>query len=403
MAAPFTERNYIPTLIFVTSLFMFWGIALTMGDVLNKDFQNVLGLTKAQSGLIQFSMYGAYAIMGIPAGLFVSRFGYKRGVQLGLTLFALGAFLFVPSTNMASFPFFRFALFVLACGMATLETTAHPFMAAMGDQRTSDLRINFAQFFNAVGTIIGPIIGGYFIFRLTKEYGTGLLPVKDLYIGIGISIVLVLVAFSMIRVPRLQDVHVATETTVGFKPTKKLWQHRHFIWAVIAQFFDVAAQGGTWAFFINYAVEKMHFTDEVAARYLSLSMFGMMLGRFIGTILMRFVAPNKVLAGAAVCNILMCLIVAQSWGWVSFVALLFINFFFSIMFPTIFSLGLKNLGKLIPRASSFIVIGVGGGAIFPILMGYVGKNDISTAYYLPIICYVVIFLFGYKFYKTSEA
>lgn len=402
MAVPFTERKYILVLIFVTSLFMFWGIALTMGDVLNKDFQNVLGLSKAQSGLIQFSMYGAYAIMAIPAGLFVRKFGYKRGVQLGLTLYALGAFLFVPSTNMESFPFFRFALFILACGMATLETTAHPFMAAMGDQHTSDLRINFAQFFNAVGTIIGPIIGGYFIFRLTREYGTGLLPVKDLYIGIGASITLFAIVFSLIRVPALKEAHVPTETTEGFKPTKKLWQHRHFIWAVIAQFFDVAAQGGTWAFFINYAVEKMHFTDEIAAGYLSLSMVGMMLGRFIGTILMRFIAPNKVLAGAALCNILMCLIVAQSWGWVSFVALLFINFFFSIMFPTIFSLGLKNLGKLISQASSFIVIGVSGGAFFPFLMGYVGEKDISMAYYLPIICYVVIFLFGYKFYKTSE-
>ena len=167
--APFTEKKYILTLVFVTSLFMLWGIAITMGDTLNKHFQNVLNVSISQSGLVQFSIFGAYAVMAIPAGMFMKRFGYKPGVLFGLTLYAVGAFLFVPAANAESFLFFRIALFILACGLATLETVAHPFVASLGDQRTSDQRINFAQTFNGVGAVIGPYLGGYFILRVGRD------------------------------------------------------------------------------------------------------------------------------------------------------------------------------------------------------------------------------------------
>src|SRR5882762_3662342 len=199
--AKFTEKKFIVTLIFVTSLFMLWGIAITMGDVLNKHFQNVLNVSKADSALVQFSIFGAYAIMGIPAGLFMKKFGYKNGVLLGLFLYAAGAFLFVPAANAESFLFFRVALFILACGLATLETVAHPFVASLGDQRTSDQRINFAQSFNALGAVVGPLIGGQFI--LGGE--TSLDSVKLLYIIIGCVITAVAVSFAMVKVPALKD------------------------------------------------------------------------------------------------------------------------------------------------------------------------------------------------------
>jgi len=401
--APFTERKYLVTLIFVTSLFMLWGIAITMGDVLNRHFQNVLGVSKAESGLVQFSIFGAYAVMGIPAGLFMKRFGYKKGVLLGLSLYAIGAFLFIPSANAESFSYFRMALFILACGLATLETVAHPFVAALGDQRTSDQRINFAQSFNGLGAVMGPLIGGYFILRVGHGEVNDLSSVKMLYVIIGMVIAAVAVGFSMIKVPALVDAHGGEGGSgQGSQTSKKLFQHRHFVWAAIAQFFNVAAQGGTWAFFIIYGAEKMPgMTDERAAYFFSFSMVMMMAGRFLGTFLMRFIAANKLLAGAALMNILMCIIVAQSWGWTSFIALIMINFFFSIMFPTIFSLGLKNLGHHTQQASSFIVMGVVGGAVFPPLMGMVADHDVATAYYMPIVCYIVIFLFGYKFSKAS--
>jgi FHS family L-fucose permease-like MFS transporter len=397
----FTEKKYLVTFLFVTSLFMLWGIAITMGDVLNKHFQNVLGVSKAESGLVQFSIFGAYAIMGIPAGLFMKRFGYKNGVLLGLSLYALGAFLFVPAANAGSFSFFRLALFILACGLATLEAVAHPFAAVLGDERTSDQRINFGQSFNGLGAVIGPLLGGYFILRVGEGHANDLYSVKALYVAIGTVISLIAFSFALVKVPPVNEVHIVPEEKNDtVTSTKRLFGFAHFRWAVIAQFFNVAAQGGTWAFFINYGHEKMGLTDEQAAYYFGLSMAMMMVGRFVSTFLMGFIAPNKLLYTYALCNILMCVLVAQAWGWISFAALIMINFFFSVMFPTIFSLGLKDLGNLKAQASSFIVMGVVGGALFPPVMGMIADKDIATAYYLPVICYAVIFLFGYKLYKV---
>lgn len=402
----FTDKKFLITLIFVTSLFAFWGIAISLGDVLNRHFQQVLHVSKAQSGLVQFSIFGAYFIMGIPAGLFMKRFGYKNGVLLGLALFAIGSFLFVPAANAQSFSFFRIALFVLGCGLSTLETVAHPFVAALGHQDTSDQRINFAQSFNALGTIIGPLIGSQFIFNGAAEKASvGLDKIKLLYIIIGGVIALTALLFAMVKVPATIDPHsVVTEgihAEVIPRPSKKLFQQTHFLWAVIAQLFNVAAQAGTWAFFINYGHDKMGLTDSAASGYMIIFMIMMLAGRFIGTYLMRFIAPDKLLAAFALSNILMCIIVAQGFGWVSFSALFMINFFFSIMFPTIFSLGIKNLGAQTQQASSFISMAVVGGAIFPIIMGKVADHDVAMAYYLPIICYAVILLFATKFYKVK--
>ncbi len=386
---------------------MLWGIAITMGDVLNKHFQEVLNLSKSQSGLVQFSIFGAYFVMGIPAGLFMKRFGYKKGILLGLSLFALGCFLFIPAANTASFGFFRVALFILGCGLSTLETVAHPFIASLGDQRSSDRRINFAQSFNALGTIIGPAIGSYFL--LSASTGSeGLYSVKVLYLAIGIGITIIAISFSFIKVPSLINPHATTAVNgeafnIDHAPQKSLFQHKHFVWAVVGQFFNVAAQSGTWAFFINYGHEVMGFEEVKAGNFLVLFMVMMLIGRFAGTFLMRFIAPNKLLAAFALFNVLMCVIVAQGFGWVSFGALLMINFFFGIMYPTIFSLGIKNLGKHTEQASSFISMGVVGGAFFPMIMGLVADYDVAKSYYLPILCYMVIFYFGFKFQQLKNS
>jgi FHS family L-fucose permease-like MFS transporter len=405
--AKLTEPKFVIVFIFVTSLFFLWGLAITIGDVLNRHFQSVLHISKSRSGLVQLSLFGAYAVMGIPAGLFMKRFGYKRGVQFGLFLYAIGAFLFVPAADAQSFTFFRVALFVLACGLATLETVAHPFIAALGNQHSSDQRINFAQAFNGMGGVIAPLVGSYFLFRSGHGNAGELTSVKHLYVGIGTLITLVGLAFSLLKVPALTNPHmVATDAyaTGGIlHKEKKLFQRRHFVFAVIAQFFNAAAQGGTWAYFINYGHEVMNLPDERAAHFFSLSIFMIMVGRFTGTFLMRYIAPSKLLAVFAAGNILMCIMVAQKLGWVSFGALIMINFFFSIMFPTIFSLGLKNLGRYTEQGSSFIVMGVVGAGIFPILMGLIANHDVATAYYLPIICYVVILFFGLSFHYTKQS
>ena len=294
--------------------------------------------------------------------------------------------------------------------MATLETVAHPFAASLGDQRTSDQRVNFSQSFNAVGAIIGPAIGTYFLLRATSGAALhNLDSVKTLYVGLGVFILFVAFAFFFLKVPALVDPHVVVaEVTdidavnVDVLPGKNLYEHQHLVWAVVAQFFNVAAQAGTWSYFINYGHEKMGFSDEKAGNFMILFMAMMAAGRFVGTYLMRFIAPNKILAAFAFCSIVACLIIAQSWGWVSYVALFSLNFFFSIMFPTIFSLGLKNLGKHTQQASSFISMGVVGGAVMPYFMGKIANNDVAHAYYLPIVCYAVIFMFSAKLYKVKH-
>lgn len=404
----FTERQYYIVLAFVTLLFLLWGVAMTMGDVLNKHFQNVLHISKSSSGLVQLSIFGAYGVMGIPAGLFMKRFGYKRGVQLGLLLYACGAFLFAPAANAQSFGYFRMALFVLACGLATLETVAHPFVSSLGDQRTSDQRLNFAQAFNGVGGVIGPLLGSFFILRAEAGHTNDLVSVKQLYVAIGIVISIIGILFSLVKVPPLTDPHIpAVDSYSGAavpKAGEKLFHNRHFIFAIIAQFFNVAAQGGTWAYFINYGHEVLHLSDATAANYFAFSIFLMMIGRFTGTFLMRYIAPVRLLAIFAACNILMCIIVSQALGWVSFGALIMINFFFSIMFPTIFSLGLKDLGPHTQQGASFIVMGVVGGAFFPPLMGLIANKNVALSYLLPIVCYAVIFAFAYNYKRPkSEA
>jgi FHS family L-fucose permease-like MFS transporter len=406
---PFTERRYVLTLIFVTSLFMLWGLGVTMGDILNKHFQEVLHVSKADSALVQFSIFGAYFIMGLPAGWFMKRFGYQKGVILGLGLYAAGAFLMIPAANALSFGYLRIALFILACGLATLEAVAHPFLDGLGDPASSDRRINFSHAINGIGAVSGPLIGGYFVLRGTHASGD-LSSVKVLYTLIGMVVASIGIAFAFVKVPPLNAEHTpgtataeTNEAPTDVAADKSLFQHKHFVWACVAQLFNTAAQGGTWAFFINYGTEYFGLSNDKAAYFFSLSLVGMMVGRFLGTYLMQFIAPNRLLAAVAVANIGMCLIVAQHWGTVSFVALILLNFFFSIMFPTIYSLGLKDLGRHKQLASSFIVMGVVGAALFPRLMGLVADTNVAHAYYLPIICYVVVFLFGAKFYKVADS
>jgi FHS family L-fucose permease-like MFS transporter len=436
--APFTERRYVLTFIFVVSLFMLWGLGVTMADVLNKHVQQVLHVSKANSAYVQAATFGAYFIMGLPAGWFMKRFGYQKGVILGLGLYALGAFLMIPAANAASFTLLLGALFVLACGLGTLEAVAHPFLDGLGDPASSDQRITFSHAINGIGAVSGPLIGGYFVLRGTHVAGD-LTAVKTLYTIIGTVVGSIGLLFAFVKVPPLFDEHPAADaaTTAAQAATapaaeKGLFDHPNFKWACVAQLFNTAAQGGTWAYFINYGTDYMglkpgeaihgfwqvgtllertvalapglpHLVGEVAAYFFSLSLVCMMVGRFLGTYLMRFIAPNKLLAAAALCNMGLCVVVAQHAGWVSFGALIGLNFFFSIMFPTIYSLGLKDLGRHKQLASSFIVMGVVGAALFPrFVMGPVANTSVAHAYYLPIICYVVVFLYGAKFYKTAR-
>ncbi|GAB3360778.1 L-fucose:H+ symporter permease [Arachidicoccus ginsenosidivorans] len=415
--APLTSKKYYLLFAFLTSIFLMWGLALTLMDVLNKHFQAELHISKSKSSLIQLATFGAYTLVALPAGFYMKKFGYRSAILGGLFLFAAGAFLFIPAASAGSFSFFLFALFVLASGMASLETVAHPYVAALGDQKTSDQRINFAQSFNGLGGVLGPAIGSFFLLKAERGEISDLSTVKSLYVTIGCVITLMglifaFSPFSRVKVgsaahnqqsgPQTDSSSVTQSATRTSPPLKDLLKERHFIFAVVAQFFNVAAQGGTWAYFINYGEETMHFSAEHAGYFFSLSILLLVIGRFAGTFLMRYIKPYILLSIFAFANILMCLIVAEAAGWVSFVALLMINFFFSIMYPTIFSLGLKDLGSHTQQASSFIVMGFLGGAVFPPLMGLIANTHIASAYYLPTICYLIICIFGLRYPRLNR-
>jgi FHS family L-fucose permease-like MFS transporter len=402
---PLTTKKYYILFAFLTTVFLMWGLALTLMDVLNKHFQTELHLTKSRSSLIQLATFGAYSLIALPAGIYMKRFGFRKAILGGLFLFAAGAFLFIPAANQRSFALFLMALFILASGMASLETVAHPYVAALGDQRTSDQRINFAQSFNGLGGVIGPAIGSFFLLKAEQDSINGLSTVKTLYVSIGCIIALMGLIFACSPFSKIttgnfhesRPISVPDNNTDTGHRLKDLLHKPHFIFAVLAQFFNVAAQAGTWAYFINYGEEIMHFSAEHAGYFFSLSILLLVIGRFTGTFLMRFIKPSLLLSIFAFCNVLMCLLVAKGAGWPSFIALLMINFFFSIMYPTIFSLGLKDLGPLTQQASSYIVMGFLGGALFPPLMGLIANQHIAAAYLLPIVCYLVIFIFGIKY------
>ena len=396
------KPNYTLPIILVTSLFFLWGLAYGLLDVLNKHFQETLNITKQRSTLLQAAYFGAYFLVALPAGLFMQKVGYKKGIITGLLLYATGAILFYPSAQNASFPFFLLALFILASGLTFLETAANPYITVLGSPETTEFRLNLSQSFNGVGSFLGPRIGAALFFSSVFAGSSGLDSVK--YVYIGIAILVLFVAFLFLRTPmpeiKEEELVIDKKTHVG----KKLFQHRHFVWAIFAQFFYVAAQVGIAALFINYCTEKnLGIDNEKAAKLLSTSLILFTIGRFAGTAMMRLVAPHKLLAIYSLVNIGLCAGVVWLQGMISVYALMVIFFFESIMFPTIFALGVKNLGAYTKKGSSFIIMSIVGGALVPYVMGSLAQtNSTPFSYIVPMICFVFVFLFAVHGYKIKS-
>lgn len=389
--------SYLLPLILVTSLFFFWGLAYGLLDVLNKHFQEALNITKQRSTFLQAAYFGAYFLLALPAGIMMNRLGYKKGILLGLLLYASGAFLFYPAATQESFTFFLLAVFILASGLTFLETAANPYITVLGDSATSEFRLNLSQSFNGVGSFIGPIIGAQFFFA-AQEGHSNLSAVQNVYLGIGVIVLVLAVAFYFTSLPEITS-DDSTNNDTGFA---SLLRYRHFKWAVVAQFFYVAAQVGGAALFINYCTEaRPDFGNEKASYLLSASLLLFTAGRFTGTALMKVIAPNNLLAIYALVNVLLSVIVSFFPGTLGIYCLAAIFFFNSIMFPTIFALGVKNLGPHTKRASSFIIMSIVGGAIVPYVMG--SFTSTPLAYTVLIICYTVVFLFGRTGYKIYNA
>jgi FHS family L-fucose permease-like MFS transporter len=396
------KNTYLLPLVLVTSLFFLWGVAYGLLDVLNKHFQETLNITRQRSTLLQAAYFGAYFLVALPAGMFMKRAGYKKGIIAGLLLYAAGALLFYPSAQISSFPFFLLSLFILASGLTFLETAANPYITVLGDPSTSEFRLNLSQSFNGVGSFIGPIIGGALFFGNEDSNNGNLDSVMNVYIVI--AAVVLLVAFLFYRTPMPEVKEEELIVDAGKHKGKTLFQHSHFVWAVVAQFFYVAAQVGIAALFINYCTEKdLGITNEKASYYLSGSLILFTIGRFTGTAIMKIIPPPTLLGLYAFINIALCAVVIWVPGMISVYAIMAIFFFESIMFPTIFALGVKNLGNYTKRGASFIIMSIVGGALMPYFMGWMADSySTALAYTIPMFCFAVVVLFAWKGYQVKS-
>lgn len=397
-------KSYLVPFILITSLFLLWGFAHGLLDVLNKHFQGVFTMTKAESGLVQFSTYIAYFLMALPAGLFMKRFGYKKGIILGLCLFAVGAFAFIPAAFLHSATPFLVALFVIACGLCILETAANPYSTILGPEESGAQRLNLSQSFNGLGWILGPLVGGMLIFGGAEDDPFTL---TKPYILVGSVVLLVAVLFFFTKLPEVQleeepdEAAMVSEAASGAVP---MWRHPQFVRAIIAQFCYCAAQTGIFSFFINYVTEAdTSMTNIEASRILAFGGMALfMIGRLSGSFTMKWLSPARLLAWFALADAVCMALVILSVGTVSLYALYLSFFFMSIMFPTIFALGIEGMGTYTKKASSYIVMGVAGGAFAPMLMGYIGADNMATGFVVPLAAFLYILYFAWRCGKSSN-
>lgn len=375
--------SYLIPFILVTSLFFLWGFAHSILDVLNKHFQDVLVISKGRSGLVQAVVYGGYFLMALPAGKIMERFGYRVGVVVGLLLYGIGALMFIPGGRLMSFEFFLLSLFVIGCGLTCLETAANPYVTVLGDKRWAERRLNLAQSFNGFGWICGPLVGSLLV--LGEEGGSVSLP----YAVIGVVVLCVAVLFSRVRLPEIEVEAEEEYDAAG----RSLFSYGHFVFGVVALFFYVAAQTGINSFFINYAVEEVGGLSAKSAG-LMLSFGGMglfVVGRMAGSWAMRYVLAVRLLTVCAVGAVLTMVLVVCRLNEVSMAALFLCYLFESVMFPTIFAMAIKGVGRHTKRASSYLIMSIVGGAVAPVVMGVIGdRYDMATGFVVPLFCFVVI-------------
>lgn len=409
------KNRYLVPFILLTTLFFLWGFAHNLNPILIPHLKKACQLSDFQSSLIDGSFFIAYFIMAIPAGMVMKRFGYKTGILAGLLLFAIGAFLFIPAANTRIYAFFLTALFVIASGLTFLETAANPYMTVLGEPDGAAQRLNLAQSFNGLAATLAPILGGEFILSgnslstaetasmsaaqlstfLDGEAATVKLP----YLIIGIVVLLVAILLYKTTLPEITEAGHDIELPKG---SQSIMRHKHLVWGIAAQFFYVGAQVCVSSFFIRYLGKTAGIDEKSASFYLAVALFCFMIGRFIGTFLMKYISPNILLAIYALANIILLTVVVIYGGMISVYALIGVEFFMSIMFPTIFSLSIQSLGKETKIGSSLVIMSIVGGAIFPLIMGRMSDlMSIQVAYAVPLLCFFVVFYFGWKGSKVQ--
>ena len=434
-------KNLIVTFILVSSLFLLWGVCNGMIDVMDKHFQTELGLSKSQSAWVQFAHYLGYFLMAIPAGLLANRLGYKGGIIAGLLMVAVGGFWFLPAAHISAlakagsvspttaFVGYLVGVCAIAAGLTFLETVANPYTTVLGPKQYAATRINLAQSCNGIGWIFGPIIGGAFFYSKDaagKSTGSETLYIP--YVVVAVVVLVLAIVFYFAYIPDIKtkdDYHLDDSTP---DVSHSIWSHPHFVMAVAAQFFYVAAQAGIFSFFINYMTSEVPalpaswtsgalkiwfetskdgmpgLSDKGAANLASVGFFCFLIGRFTGAGLLKKFSAHKVLGLYGAINVLACLLIFLKLGWLS-VACVFLSYFFmSIMFPTIFALGIFGLGARAKKASAYIVMAIMGGAILPKLMGAVAdKYDMSRGFIVPLFCFAFVAFYGFNWPRFSKA
>ena len=391
------KKEYAVPFVLVTSLFFLWGFARAILDVLNKHFQEEMGITLAHSALLQVVFYLGYFIMAIPAGLFIARNGYRKGVVFGLLLFGIGSLLFIPGEYYMSFNFFLFSLFVIACGLVFLETAANPYMTELGDRETAASRLNLAQSFNGLGCACAPLLMGMMLFSEGQEAN-----LSFPYIIMGIVVLMVALTFSKVNLPEIAHEEEVVQTeTAGSK--KGIWSHKLFVFGVLTLFCYEIAEISINSFFINYVVDDGWMNALDAAKLLSVAGLGLfMCGRFVGSWIMRYVRAEKFLLGCAIGTVVSTALVVMNLGVVSFVSLILIYLFEAIMFPTVFAISLRGLGNYTKRASSYLMMTPIGGAVGPLLMGYVAdQTSMSISFVVPLLSFAVVLLYAGRVMKQG--
>jgi FHS family L-fucose permease-like MFS transporter len=399
-------------IILITSLFFLWGFALNLNPILIPHLKKACRLSDTQSAFIDSASYIAYFLLAIPAGKFMNRYGYKGGIILGLMLFAFGAFLFYPAAATRSYTFFLGALFIIASGLAFLETAANPYITVLGDPATGTQRLNFAQSFNGLAAFIAPLIGGRFILsgKTLSEQEEASMSATQLdqylqheasavqipFIVIGLVVLLVAIFLWKTPLPEIKEDDL-------LEVEGSILKEKNLMLGVIAQFFYVGAQVCISSFFIRFSARVAGMGEVSAAYYLSAALLGFMIGRFAGTFFMRFVSPSKLLALYSVIVMVLLLIAIVTTGMVAIYALIAVEFFLSIMFPTIFALSVRGLGTKTKEGSSLVIMSIVGGAVFPVIMGRVSdSSNIQVSYIVPAVCFLMVLYFAIKNIRVTN-
>jgi FHS family L-fucose permease-like MFS transporter len=409
-------RGRLIPFILVTVLFSLWGIVHNLNDVLIRQFMKSFAISRLEAGLVQSSFYMGYFLLAMPSALLMRRWGYKAGFVVGLLLFSIGAFLFLPAAEAQSYSFFLLALFVIAAGASCLETASNPFIAQLGSAETSELRLNFSQAFNPLGSISGVLIGTIFIFsgielrpdqidamKAQHVYDAYLrsetLRIVMPYMVLGVIALVWALLIARTKFPEIRGDENDTGAAKG--RVRDLLRYPHFMAAVVAQFMYVGTQVSTWSYFIQYVIEYAHEPEKVAGYFLTGTLGAFAAGRFSSALLMRYIAPRKLMGVYSFINLALLLLGVFMPGWIGIWAIFVTSFFMSLMFPTIFATGLRGLGENTKIGGSMLVMGIVGGAVLTPLMGWISMEtkSIATAYLVPMAGYVVVML--YAFYGAT--